>query len=350
MGQIAQPLSFVRAAAAPLAARASRPAVARLNPPSDRTELLIQSFDPGAPWWHEQLRNALEQSGVRDAPSTEPGRLSNVWRSVAHAGLARNMHRGPRALLGITGNRGWARWLPWGLWNEVVPYAFDCWEPWWDHWERALRRFRVRVAFFSARQAAAEMARRIPGLRAHWIPEAINPAGYSWQTPLQERDTHVLEFGRRHPVFGPAATDALSDLGARHVHPTQGRLFPDHRGVRDALSNARALVCFPRCDTHRERAGSVETLTARYFEGIASGCVLVGRAPQELIDLFGYNPVVQADPANPRDVLRRIVHEPAEFQALVDRNRVRLHRVGTWDVRVRQLLHCLQYEGYRTVS
>lgn len=345
MGGIPLPLSMLRAIgagggtpSAPFHVRAS----------AHTTALVTQAFDPSAPWWHEHLRLALERAGVpgAHAPSNHMG---CVWRAAAKAGIARNVRRGSVAVLGITGNRGWSRWLPWGICNEIVPYAFDCWEPWWDHWERALRRFRVRTAMFSSRQAAAEMARRIPELRAHWIPEAVDPTGYRSDLPLAERAVDVLEFGRRHDVFGRHATRFLSSLNARHVYPRPNALLVpehDHQGVRDALSNARALVCFPRCDTHPEKAGRVETVTARYFEGIFSGCVLIGRAPQELIDLFGYDPVVTVDPAKPDEVLRRIVEDPDSFQELVNRNLVRARRVGTWDKRAQQVIRCLEDEGY----
>lgn len=345
MGGIPLPLSMLRAIGA---GGGTLSAPIRAHATACATALVTQAFDPSAPWWHEHLRAALERAGVSSARAPA-NHVGGLWRAAAKAGIARNVSRGSVAVLGITGNRGWSRWLPWGIRNEIVPYAFDCWEPWWDHWERALRRFRVRVAMFSSHQAAAEMARRIPELRAHWIPEALDPTGYAGDRPLVERTVDVLEFGRRHATFGRHATRVLASLNARHVYPEpNARLVPDHdgRGVRDALSNARALVCFPRCDTHPEKAGRVETVTARYFEGIFSGCVLVGRAPQELIDLFGYNPVVTVDPANPGEVLRRIVEEPGAFQELVTRNLIRARRVGTWDTRAQQVIRCLESEGY----
>ena len=45
--------------------------------------------------------------------------------------------------------------------------------------------------------------------------------------------------------------------------------------------------------TQPEVAGDIETLTQRYWECMFSRMVMVGHAPQELIDFIGYNPVIE---------------------------------------------------------
>ena len=66
---------------------------------------------------------------------------------------------------------------------------------------------------------------------------------------------------------------------------------------------------FPCSLTHPERSGPVETVTHRYFESMASKCLIIGHAPRELIDLFGYNPAIEMQ-AN---------HEFKQLQALLDK-------------------------------
>ena len=79
------------------------------------------------------------------------------------------------------------------------------------------------------------------------------------------------------------------------------------------------------------------------LESMASKCVLVGKCPPELRDLFGYNPVVEiGDAREVVDILSNI----ADYQALVDRNYQRLLEVGTHSVRVDTLVRELGSAGY----
>jgi hypothetical protein len=98
--------------------------------------------------------------------------------------------------------------------------------------------------------------------------------------------------------------------------------------------------------THPQRSGDVETVTHRYFESMAAGCIIIGHAPRELVDLFGYNPVIEADVSDPAAQLEAILREPGAHAGLVERNRKRMMEVGTWDVRIRTILELLAARGY----
>ena len=63
----------------------------------------------------------------------------------------------------------------------------------------------------------------------------------------------------------------------------------------DTISCSRICVSLPRCDVDPSFMGGMETLTQRFWEGMLSRCVLIGCAPQELIDFIGYNPVINID-------------------------------------------------------
>nr|WP_240929649.1 glycosyltransferase [Streptomyces coryli] len=70
---------------------------------------------------------------------------------------------------------------------------------------------------------------------------------------------------------------------------------------------------------------------------MASGCLLIGRAPAELVRLLGFNPVVEADRDAPERQVREILADPAHWQPRVDRARERVREVGDWRARVREL-------------
>ena len=79
---------------------------------------------------------------------------------------------------------------------------------------------------------------------------------------------------------------------------------------------------------------------------MAAGGLLLGQIPQELIDLFGYDPGVQADLDHPVEQVHELVDHIAEYQPLVERNHDTMQRLGTWDARVTEMLGILATLGY----
>jgi hypothetical protein len=53
---------------------------------------------------------------------------------------------------------------------------------------------------------------------------------------------------------------------------------------------------------------------------MAAKCLIVGRAPSDAQEMFGYNPVVEVDWHNPTQQLEQILREPEAHLALVERN------------------------------
>ena len=99
--------------------------------------------------------------------------------------------------------------------------------------------------------------------------------------------------------------------------------------------------------THPDYARGVETLTLRYFECMASRSLVVGHCPQELADLYGYNPIIEADLNRPGEQLREILGSIQDYQSLVDRNYQTTIERGTWHQRVREIIAALRARGYQ---
>ena len=234
--------------------------------------------------------------------------------------------------------------FPAGFMFRIVPWVYDCWPSDWDRWEPLLRRHGVRTAFFSSRRATEEFGRRLPETSCAWIPEAVDPSHYDPSRRLQARTIDVLELGRRSEPLHHRLAPALRSSGVRHEFQQPGapRMYRTQRALRDALAQARLLVCLPKTLTHPEAAGGLETVTHRYFEGMASGCVLVGHCPDELRDLWGFDPVVPIDPAEPERSVLHALDRLDEHQALVQRNLQRLHQVGTWRHRAEAMLEAIR--------
>ena len=74
--------------------------------------------------------------------------------------------------------------------------------------------------------------------------------------------------------------------------------------------------------------------------------LMVGHAPRELVDLIGYNPVIELDKANPNVQIQDILTHIDDYQELVDKNRETALRLGCWDKRMQNVMAWLRSCGY----
>lgn len=291
------------------------------------------------------LERALAQAGVAAVPSwmTCPDTLAaNLVYKFRWMWNLRRSPAGPVFVPYMSYME--KKTFPFSYWTEIIPYTFDCWPATYDWWASFYRRERIRLAFISARQSVAHFAREFPCMTVRWLPEAIDPSEYSASRPLAERDIDVLEMGRRHESYHDRITAGLARSGRTHVYDRAGEksAFSTRADLVNGLARTRILVCFPRSVTHPESARGVETVTYRYFQALASGCLIVGHAPQELIDLFGYNPVIEAQAGDEHAQLEWLLADLNAHAVLIERNYSRLLKVGTWSARVRTILDTIR--------
>ncbi|MDX6350701.1 MAG: hypothetical protein QOF84_5491 [Streptomyces sp.] len=234
------------------------------------------------------------------------------------------------------------------LTGDVVPYCWDVWEPQWELWAGRLRPLRPPAVFVTAAQSAQFLTEALPQSQVFHLPEATRVSRYSSSRPLGARTIGVLELGRRHQKWHDAVGDALRSRSDRsHLYESRsGRLvYPDAPALCQGLSDAAISVCFPSSLTHPQRAGIVETMTHRYLESMASGCLILGQAPEELVRLMGFNPVVEVDWSAPAEQVLEILDAPQRWQRHVDRALRRLRETGDWSVRTRTLRAALRTIG-----
>ena len=113
--------------------------------------------------------------------------------------------------------------------------------------------------------------------------------------------------------------------------------FTSESEFKKGLKDSKILVSFPQVDTHPQRAGGLETLTQRYWEAMLSGCLIVGRSPQELIDIMGYNPVIEIDWSEPENQLKSVLEHISSYQPLVDKNYIAAINKASWNSRMTDL-------------
>lgn len=233
--------------------------------------------------------------------------------------------------------------FPYYATHEVVPFIWDCWPRYYDGMERWMRRHKVRTAIFTSRQELEAMQRRLPEVRMLHCPEAVDTSLYHEGPALTERSIDLLEFGRSNAqVIG---TDGLQ--GVRHVCTLQGgKYIYSNEELFRAMADAKMTLCLPRSMTHPDVAEGVETLTQRYWEAMLSRMLIVGHAPQELIDNVGYNPVIELDSQSAVRQITDILRHTVDYQPLVDRNRAVALEKGCWKKRIQGLMGQLGDWGY----
>jgi hypothetical protein len=291
--------------------------------------------------WYRAMEQALATFQLPCVVSPSSARERLIGKVLARLRLVRPCFRSrQRAFLVPIMHIQEYRFFPRAYWSELIPICFDCWPGRWHEWEAMFRRQRVKLAFFTARDAMREFARRIPTMNCQWLPEATDPTTWIATKPIAERKIDVLELGRKHDSWHSQVTTGLRDAGKVHLYEAApGKIvFASRAELIDGYANAKVSVCFPQSETHPERAAGVETATMRYFESMASKCLVVGKCPQELADDFGYNPVIEVDMQQPLLQLESILNHLPAYQPLIERNYQMVLEKANWQSRFRQAL------------
>ena len=224
--------------------------------------------------------------------------------------------------------------LPYNYTHEIIPFLWDCWPGSWSVLKETLRLLRVRLCFITSRQVLDMLQQELPNIQFVYVPEAVNPRHFQKGKDLKDRPNQLFEIGRKHSEYHAVLSKYFKNEGA-----LIDGWVEDYSGT---LSQTQVTVCFPRCDTHPEMAGEIETLTERYWESMFSRCLMLGRAPKELINIIGYNPVVEVAWKNPEEQLLKILSHIEDYQPLVDKNYQMAQKWGSWDKRIPTIVEAIE--------
>jgi len=209
-------------------------------------------------------------------------------------------------------------------------YIFDAWPRDNQVLVDYVRLFSTSKVFFSAQQSADNFnrccAEKEP--KGVWVPEGIYTENYAAR-PYDEKDIDVIEFGRRYESYHARMLPALQANGYVHY---------DKRGkINDPLSRAKVSICFPSSITNPERSEDVSTMTLRYLQSMVSKCLVVGALPLDMGSLFDYQPVIEADLANPDRQILDILKDFSDYIPLVERNYTTVMANHQWSNRMQTI-------------
>ena len=225
---------------------------------------------------------------------------------------------------------------------EIIPMIWDCWPMYFNRVVDWLRRYQVKTAIFTSSQTAEKMRKVLPDMNILSITEGIDVKPYHQGEPLTSRKIDLLEYGSMERNFFHELVTGINHVNRGNAHGC----MDSFEQLVDTIGKSKVTIALPRCDTAPETTGTIETLTQRFWECMLSRTVLLGRAPKELVDLVGYNPVVDLNRNNPEFQVREIVNHISDYQELVDKNRETALKMAPWEIRMKTVMEWLGNLGY----
>lgn len=227
--------------------------------------------------------------------------------------------------------------------GEKSVYLFDAWPCSHKEIVQFVSVHKISHVFVSSSQVAAKLKSMMGEAVFSWVPEGINPRLYM-QREYLAKDIDILELGRKYDAYHDGIVQAMKSDGRIHLYEkTKGVVvFPSRGNLIDGLARTKISICVPSSITHPERSGNIETMTVRYLESMASKCLVVGHAPQEMVELFGYNPVVEIDMENPVQQIRSILDNFDDYIPLIEKNYTETVANHTWGKRWEQIAEIIQ--------
>lgn len=227
---------------------------------------------------------------------------------------------------------------------EIIPIIWDCWPKNVPFVEKFFQKFDVKTAIFTSSQTAALFKSKFPKMNILTITEGVNIELYNKGKELKERGIDVLEVGRGWVhFFKTPLIDKINHVKTGNMK----RFFKTDEDFRKGLADTKVTINVPRCDVDKKTAGDIETLTQRYWECMLSRVVMVGRAPKELTELIGYNPVVNWNGEDASPVVNGILTHIEDYQQIVDRNYETAKRFAPWTIRIKLIMQYLENKGYK---
>ena len=257
----------------------------------------------------------------------------------------------------VTSSAGSVLWdsFPYFFTHKIILMLWDVWPERQQQLYSEMLLVDCDLCFVTVRQMVQEIKSKL-NIQVYWIPEGIDKDEYYRGNDLKKRDIEVYEMGRGMPRYHEILLQTyqvgiIKILLYNKTNPDgslkgDGLVFKTSEKLREALPNIKAITCFPMIDTHPEKAGGLETLTQRYWEAMLSRCLMIGRAPKELMDFIGYNPVINVDWENPLEQLREIFDNIESYQQLVNKNFEIAQDKSSWEGRVKDVLLVLESNGY----
>lgn len=218
-------------------------------------------------------------------------------------------------------------------------FLFDAWAKDYEKIIEFATNYKIDFLFITASDSVKLLGLNLKNTIISWIPEGINPTEYKQNTQIIDKTIDVLALGRKYDLYHDLIVDALAEKGYTYLYELKkGELiFPTRQEFIEGLAKTKISICVPSSVTHPERSGDIETMTIRYLQSMVSKCLIVGHAPKEMIDLFGYNPVIEINMSDPVGQIEAILRDFDTYIPLIETNYQQVLQHHTWSNRWNQI-------------
>ncbi len=200
-------------------------------------------------------------------------------------------------------------------------YIFDAWPNAQNQIVQFLLLFNINFVFVSSSQAAKILQTKLKNSNIFWIPEGINVEEYNY-LKYDDKNIDVIAIGRKYERYHELIVDYLKINSKIYLYENiKGQIiFPTREAFIQGLAKSKISICVPSNITHPERSGEISTMTIRYLQSMASKCLVLGFAPEEMIELFGYNPIIEIDMQKPKEQIQTLLNNFSEYIPLIEKN------------------------------
>lgn len=208
-------------------------------------------------------------------------------------------------------------------------YLFDAWPVHHNSIISFLNANKIDHLFVNSLKLSEIFQATLNNVNVNWIPEAIDPSCYVFS---KSKSIDVLSFGRKYDKYHQIILPYFTNTNKVYLfEKVKGEVLFDKRSdFVEALGNSKISICFPSNITHPNRAGDLEIMTMRYLQSIVSKCLIIGKAPDEMLLLFGYNPVIEINWDDPLGQLDFILRNLDQYQELIEKNYATVLNNHTW--------------------
>jgi acyl carrier protein phosphodiesterase len=201
--------------------------------------------------------------------------------------------------------------------------------PKYRHWLTALKQFDYVCIGY---HGTVDPLSTAIGSQCHWVPGAVDAIRFNPDEATAPRVIDVYSMGRRWSGVHDALQRLAADREIFYVHDTFAAAHAeayDHVQHRTLLANmAKRSRCFmvapAKMDAPGETRGQVE-IGYRYYEGAASGAVMIGRRPdcRPFEGMFGWPDAVvdiATDGSDVAEIVRNLRANPERLRAISRQN------------------------------
>lgn len=226
--------------------------------------------------------------------------------------------------------------------TNTYAYFFDIWPKFFNETEKFLKNSSIKQVFLSS-SYATNYFRKKGFINVNWIPEGVSSKEYKY-LPYAQKDIDVLELGRKHPDVHIKIVKKLFKNDKKHFYEqnTGESIFIGKESFIIGMARSKISICFPKSITHPNIAGPVNTMTNRYLQSMASKCLVVGTASDEMENLFEYNPVIQLSKDNPAEHILDILSHYGDYHDLIEKNYQNVMHNHTWEKRWESILEIIR--------